>query len=213
MNKHYCKNCGKEFNPCHKTSVFCSKSCAVSWRNKEKVKDGTHNFNKIDRSAQQKLRIENGTHQFLSGNMSDESLKLKAEGIRNARLRESKNGTHPWQNPKNWILNEYRRSLNIAKKRGLSVIDLYISDCEFDGYFKIGWTYNTDMRSWDSRTHEIINPIKVKSGNIESIIQLEMEIKLRFFNLDISKKLNSTEIFPNSIKDEVINFINSNNYN
>lgn len=44
MEKHLCKNCGKEFIPCHKTSVFCSKSCATSWRNKEEVKNGTHNF-------------------------------------------------------------------------------------------------------------------------------------------------------------------------
>ena len=34
--KRFCKNCGKEFIPCHKTSEFCSKSCATTWRNKEK---------------------------------------------------------------------------------------------------------------------------------------------------------------------------------
>lgn len=208
-SKHYCKNCGKEFNPCHKTSVFCSKSCATSWRNKEKVKDGTHNFNKIDRREQQRIRVENGTHPFVKGNMSEASLKLKAEGIRKARIRETEDGRHPWQDPKNWILNEHNRSLNVAKKRRLTEIELYIANCEFDGYFKIGWTYNTDMRYWDVRTHEVIDAVKLKSGGIDYIIGLEMKVKLKFFNPIISRELNSTEIFPNSIKDEVLDFINS----
>lgn len=204
-----CKNCNKEFNPCHKTSEFCSKSCATSWRNKQKVKDGTHNFNKLDRASLAKKRIENGTHPFLKGNMSEESLEKKHLGIKLARLNESKNGVHPWQNPKNWIDNEFSRSKGVVKKRNLDYIELYVSDCEFDGYFKIGWTYNTSMRYWDSRTHEVKNAVMIKSGNPDFILNCERLVKKKFFNEEISRRLDSTEIFPNCIKSEVIEYIES----
>lgn len=204
-----CKNCNKEFNPCHKTSEFCSKSCATSWRNKQKVKDGTHNFNKIDRSSLAKSRLKNGTHPLLKENMSKESLEKKHLGIKLARIDESRRGVHPWQNPKNWIDNEFSRSKNVVKKRNLDYIELYMSDCEYDGYFKIGWTYNTDMRYWDSRTHEVKNAVKIKSGNPNDILEYERLIKKKFFNENISKELNSTEIFPNNIKSEVLEFVKS----
>lgn len=52
-----CKQCGKEFLPCHKTSVFCSKSCAISFRNLSKMKDGSHNFYNLDRSSLAKSKV------------------------------------------------------------------------------------------------------------------------------------------------------------
>lgn len=87
--KHFCKNCGKEFIPCHKTSLFCSKSCATSWRNKEKLKDGTHNFIGMDRGLAARRLVAEGKHPFQKGNMSEEALKRKAKEIKQAKLKES----------------------------------------------------------------------------------------------------------------------------
>ena len=53
-----CKQCGKEFEPCHPTSEFCSKSCATRYRNNEKMKDGSHNFYKLDRSKIAKDKVK-----------------------------------------------------------------------------------------------------------------------------------------------------------
>ena len=48
-------------------------------------------------------------------------------------------------------------------------------------------------------------------GNIEDIIELERKVKETFFNEDYFKLYNSTEIFSISIKQEILDFINSNN--
>ena len=72
-----CKECGKDFIPCHLTSEFCSKSCATAWRNKKKLENGTHNFNNIDRSKIAKDSVNNRTHPFLKGNMSEDALKKR----------------------------------------------------------------------------------------------------------------------------------------
>lgn len=206
-----CKECGKDFIPCHLTSEFCSKSCATAWRNKKKLENGTHNFNNIDRSKIAKDRVNNGTHPFLKGNMSEDALKRKAEGISKARKRESENHTHPWQQPKNFINNEYSRSLSVSKKRNLTEAILYIADTDYENTFKIGWTYDLDIRERDSRTYSIHNLTMIIKGNIEDIIELERKVKETFFNEDYFKLYNSTEIFPISIKQEILDFINSNN--
>ena len=203
-----CKQCGKEFTPCHKTSEFCSKSCATRYRNNEKIKDGTHNFYNIDRGKTARIRIENGTHPFLKGNMSEESLKKKAEGIKLARIKESQEHRHPWQNPRNFIENEYSLSLGRIKKRGLSIVYLYIADCEYDNTFKIGWTYDIKIREKDPRCHDLKNLSIIKSGNPEEIIKLEKEIKIKFFNEKYYSDYKSTEIFPNELKSEILNYIN-----
>jgi len=163
----------------------------------------------MDRSKNAKIQIEKGTHPFLPDNMTEESLEKKRQGIKSARLRESSKGIHPWQNPWNWIDNEYSRSISVVKKRGLSEIELYVSDCEFDGYFKIGWTYNTEMRYWDSRTHEVKNATKLRSGSPTEILGIERLVKKTYYDEENSKFTNSTEIFPNSKKEIILEFINS----
>lgn len=206
--KRICKNCNKEFQPCHKTSEFCSKNCATSFRNKQKLLEGTHNFLNIDRSKLALDRVRLGTHPFIKGNMSEDTLKKKAIGISNARKKEAKEHRHPWQNPKNFIENEYIRSLNISKSRGLTEVIMYISDTNFKDTFKIGWTYDLKIRSKDNRTIELYNLSEIFKGIPEDVILIEKLTKQKFFNEDYYVLYKSTEIFPIEIKDEVINFIN-----
>lgn len=205
--KRICKECGKEFEPCHSTSEFCSKSCATKYRNKEKLKDGTHNFFNIDRSRIAKERVENGTHPFLSGNMSADALERKAKGISEARKQQALEHTHPWQQPKNFINNEYSRSINVSKKRGLTEAILYISDTDIEDTFKIGWTYDLEIRERDGRTRAIHNLTLIVKGSPEEIIEIEKKIKENFFNEEYFGLYGSTEIFPNSIKNDVMEFI------
>ena len=206
--KRICKNCGKEFEPCHKTSEFCSKGCATSYRNKQKMLDGTHNFYDLDRSKMAKDKVANGTHPFLKGNMSKESLKKKAEGISKARKKEAEEHRHSWQNPKNFIENEYSRSINVSRSRELTEVIMYISDTEFEGTFKIGWTYDLEIRTKDSRTTKLINLVELFKGNPEDIILIEKLTKQKFFNEEYYKLYKSTEIFPLGLKEEIIDFIN-----
>lgn len=205
--KRICKECKKEFEPCHSTSEFCSKSCATKYRNLKKLKDGTHNFFNIDRSKIAKERVKNGTHPFLTGNMSLDALERKAKGISKARKQQSAEHLHPWQQPKNFINNEYSRSINVSKKRNLTEAMLYISDTEIEDTFKVGWTYDLKIREKDSRTYIIHNLKLIVKGNPEEIIDIEKKIKEKFFNEKYFNLYNSTEIFPNSIKDDVISFI------
>jgi hypothetical protein len=205
--KRICKFCGKEFIPCHKTSVFCSKSCATSFRNREKVKDGTHNFIGMDHGAAAREKVKNGTHPFLKGNMSEESILKQREGIKRARLRESQEHRHPWQNPKNFIENEYSRSNSIMRDY-TGKIYLYIADCpDFEDAFKIGWTRDLEIREKDSRTLEINHLMSLKIDFPEIILKIERDIKIKFFNQEFYNKYHSTEIFPNSLKSEILNFI------
>lgn len=206
--KRFCKNCGKEFIPCHKTSEFCSKSCATTWRNKEKIKDGTHNFYSMDKGKAARNMIKNGKHPFQKGNMSEEALKRKAEGIKKARLKESKEHRHPWQNPINFINNEYSLSLNKSAKRNLTTVFLYIAECEFDDAIKIGWTYDLNIRERDPRCHNLKNLVQIKSGTPEYILKIEKDIKQKFFNEEYFNKYHSTEIFPKTLKQEILDFIN-----
>jgi hypothetical protein len=206
--KRICKNCGKEFTPCKKTSEFCSKSCATSYRNKQKIRDGTHNFNKIDRSKIAKDRVENGTHPFLKGNMKEDALKRKAEGISKARKLEAKEHKHPWQNPKNFIENEYSRSINTSKSRNLKEIIFYLSKTEYNDTFKIGWTYDTEIREKDNRTYQITGITELFRGCPDEVILIEKLTKQKFFNKDYYELYHSTEIFPNSLKNEILEFIN-----
>ena len=207
-NLPLCKWCGKPFTPCHKTSVFCSKSCATSYRNFEKLKNGTHNFNKIDRSKIAKERVLNGTHPFLKGNMSKEALEKKAKGISEARKREAKEHKHAWQNPKNFILNEFSRSLNTAKNRDLSTAIFYIAETDFPDTFKIGWTYSLEIREQDNRTIKIHNLIEIFQDSPENVILIEKLVKETFFNPEYFAIYNSTEIFPVSLKNDILDFIN-----
>jgi len=206
--KRICKTCGKEFEPCKKTSEFCSKSCATSYRNKQKLLDGTHNFNTIDRSKIAKDRVNNGTHPFLKGNMSEDALKRKAEGISKARKLEALEHRHLWQNPKNFIENEYSRSLSVSNSRGLTNVIFYISDTDYPDTFKIGWTYDTEIREKDSRTYKISGIKELFRGIPEEIIMIEKLVKIKFFNENYYSTYHSTEIFPNTLKNEIINFIN-----
>lgn len=204
-----CKQCGKIFTPCHKTSLFCSKSCATRFRNLQKLKDGSHNFYNLDYSSLAKSKVINGTHPFLSGNMSEDALRKKAKGIREARLLESKQHKHAWQNPKNFINNEYSRSLSSISNRNVSEIVLYIGETEYEGTFKIGWTYDLKIREKDNRTTTIRNLKEVLRGSPEKIIRIEKDVKEKFFSKSYYDSYKSTEIFPSGIKDKVIKFIKS----
>ena len=204
-----CKQCGKEFEPCHSTSEFCSKSCATRYRNNEKIKDGSHNFYKLDRSKMAKDKVKNGTHPFLTGNMSKDALERKAAGIKRARIREAAEHKHPWQDPKNFINNEYSLSLNKSRKRGLSIVYLYYSECEFPDSIKIGWTYDVTIREKDPRCHDLRNITILKEGSPEEIILLEKNIKEKFYNKEYFNLYHSTEIFPKSLFEQIIEFINS----
>ena len=206
-----CKQCGKKFVPCHPTSEFCSKGCATKYRNLRKLEDGTHNFYNIDRSKIAKERVENGTHPFLTGNMSEDALKRKAIGISEARKREAEKHQHPWQNPINFIENEYSRSINVSNSRGLTEAIFYIADTEFTDTFKIGWTYDTEIRERDTRTTQLHNLCELLRGIPEDIISLEKAVKQKFFCEGYYDIYKSTEIFPNSIRQEVLDFINLNN--
>lgn len=209
MEKHYCKNCGKEFIPCHKTSLFCSKSCATSWRNKENLKNGTHNFIRIDHGKYSRELSKIGKHPFQIGNMSEESLKKKALGIKNARLKESREKKHAWQQPRNFIENEFSRSKSVLLKSNFSGdINLYIAECEnFENAIKIGWTRNISIRAKDKRTVSLKNLKIIKTGKIEEILNIEKEIKIKFFNKIYYSMYKSTEIFPVALKCEILKFI------
>lgn len=207
-NLPLCKWCGNPFVPCHKDSVFCSKSCATSYRNKTKLENGTHNFYNIDRSKIAKDRVNNGTHPFLSGNMSEEALQRKYDGISKARKQEASEHRHPWQNPKNFIENEYSRSINTAKERGLSVAILYIAETDFPQTIKIGWTYDINIRENDNRTINIHNLIEIYRDCPDNIILIEKLVKNNFFNSEYYEKYKSTEIFPEVLKNEILDFIN-----
>lgn len=206
-----CKQCGESFVPCHPDSEFCSKGCATKYRNLQKLKDGTHNFYNIDRSKIAKDRVEAGTHPFLKGNMSEEALERKAKGISAARKREAENHTHPWQQPSNFIANEYSRSMHVSENRGLTETILYIADTEFENTFKIGWTYDTEIREKDSRTTKIHKVTELLRGTPDFVISLERDIKQKFFKEEYYQLYNSTEVFPNSIRQDVIDFINLTN--
>ena len=209
MEKRICKECGKEFDPFKKTSEFCSKSCATKYRNKQKIKDGTHNFYRLDRSSLAKSRVENGTHPFLKNNFSEESLKKKAEGISKARKKEAEEHQHAWQNPKNFIENEYSRSLNVSKNRNLEEVIFYIAETNIEGTFKIGWTYNIEIREKDERNcYTVSNLVELFRGTPDDIILIEKLVKLEFFNEEYYKLYHSTEIFPIKLKDDILNFIN-----
>lgn len=203
-----CEWCGNPFHPCHKTSRFCSKSCATSYRNMVKLKEGTHNFYKIDRSKIAKDRVKKGTHPFLSGNMSEDALQRKYEGISKARKREALEHKHPWQNPKNYIENEYSRSLSVAKERKLSIAILYIAETDFPQTIKIGWTYDIVVRENDTRTYKIHNIVEICRGLPEDMILLEKLVKDNFFNPEYYENYKSTEVFPDILKDEILEFIN-----
>lgn len=196
--------------PDHRT--FCSKSCIMKYRNRIAIQNGTHN-----------MLSKNGWSKFMSKRNSDDAKKgihpfqhlskevRESNGklISEARIREAKEGNHPWQSIKSRINNEYSRSLTIIKQKNLKHLFLYISNCEFDGMFKIGWTTDVEWRFWDSRTHELSNVVKLKEGDAEFIVKLEHDIKLKFMNHDYFNKTKSAEIFDNEIKDKVIEYINS----
>lgn len=189
--------------------IFCSKTCCISNRNKSRMASGTHEFQIpgfIDNARA--IQLSKGLHPFQSGNMNSESLKLKAEGISKARIREKHTGTHIWQRPFVWINNEFSRSLTVVSRDKLSILYLYISDCELQDHFKIGWTRDSRIRSIDTRTHLLNNVMELRSGIPLMILELEKDIKLKFYNEQFSIKNKTTEIFPNSIKSEVLDFIN-----
>lgn len=203
-----CKECGKEFIPCKKTSEFCSKSCATKYRNNQKILDGTHNFYKLDRSRLALDKVNKGIHPFQRGNMSKESLAKKAEGISKARKKEALEHRHAWQNPKNFIENEYSRSISISKSRKLEEVIFYIADTDYPETFKIGWTFDLKIRENDFRTHKILNIQELFRGIPEKVILLEKRVKEAFFNVEYYNSYKSTEIFPISIKEDIIKFIN-----
>lgn len=207
-----CKTCN-----CNSIRVyandFCSKGCYLSFRNQESIKDGSHNFGSDFSRKSAQLQVLQGKHPFQKGNMDEETLNRKYKGISKARKEEASKGTHLWQRPEVWINNEFSRSLNVANKRGLTEASLYISDCELDDHFKIGWTTDINMREADSRTWKLKNLKVIKIGTPEEIITLEKEVKLRFFNREFSVKHKSTEIFLNTIKGDVLDFISKFNKN
>ena len=49
----------------------------------------------------------------------------------------------------------------------------------------------------------------MKSGTPEYILQIERDIKQQFFSEEYFNKYHSTEIFPKTLKQEILDFINS----
>ena len=87
-------------------------------------------------------------------------------------------------------------------------IYLYIADCpDFEDAFKIGWTRDLEIRERDTRTMEINHLISLKIDFPEIILKIERDIKIKFFNPEFYNKYHSTEIFPNSLKSEILDFI------
>lgn len=208
---NYCKDCGIEISA---KRQFCSKNCATSYRNWIKVQDGTHNLLSQNGGSENAIRhnnemVEQGIHPFLSGNMSEDSLELKSEGIRKARLKESSEGNHPWQSLSSRINNEYSRSLSVIDNKGYKDLILYISDCEFSESIKIGWTSNDYTREFDNRTHSLSNLNSIRVSDSYYIVKLEYDIKLNFCTEEYFSKFNSTEIFPKELKSDIIKFINN----
>lgn len=161
----------------------------------------------VDHGDNARKMVKEGTHPFLKGNMSPEILRKKSEGIRQARLKESSEHKHPWQNPKNFIENEYSRSFSSISKRNLTEAYLYFAECEFPNAFKLGWTSDPTMRENDNRTIKIKNLSIILKGDPKFIIELEKQIKLNFFDESLYKLYNSTEIFPSNLKTDILNFI------
>jgi len=204
----YCNWCKEKEIPNYQT--YCSKSCATSYRNDKAVREGTHNL--LSSNGGSKMATENnykrvadGTHPFF--NMSEESRILAGIGISKARLEESRLGTHPWQQSNSWINNEFSRSLSIIKRDNLQTLSLYYSDCSLDGHFKIGWSRDVDYREIDNRTHQLSNVVELRSGDALFIITLEKDLKWKFFDEERSNRIKSTEIFPNHLKNDILNYV------
>ena len=206
-----CKNCG-----CKSLRVyggeFCSINCCTTHRNNKMIDEGTHNFTEPGfHEYVLDCQIKKGLHPFQSGNMDEDALKRKAIGISKARQLEAESGIHIWQRLDTRINNEWSRSLSVAESRGLTEIYLYISDCEYENRFKIGWTYDTYCRSLDTRTHDLSNLEVIKVGSPEFIINLERDIKVKFKDEKFYKEFHVTEMFDESLRSEILLFVE--NYN
>lgn len=211
MNK-ICLECGDEFNDYKGSMKFCCKSCATSYRNRVAVENGTHNLlscnggSEIARNSNY-ARVANGSHPFLTGNMTEDQLDRKAEGIRLARLRESEEGTQIWQSFTNRINNEYSRSISIVERDDLNSLDLYYA--KVDEYLKIGWSRDSDYRSLDTREFELSDLTCILTANSYSVIDLEYQIKKSFHDDDLGMQTRSTELFQYDKLDEILEFINN----
>lgn len=93
--------------------------------------------------------------------------------------------------------------------RKVSELVLYIGETEFEDTFKIGWTYDLKIREKDSRTTTISNLKEIMRGSPKFIVDVEKMVKEKFFSRSYYDSYKSTEIFPNSIKDKVLDYINS----
>lgn len=211
MNK-ICLECGDEFNDYKGSMKFCCKSCAMTYRNRLAVENGTHNLlscnggSEIARKSNY-ARIANGSHPFLTGNMTEDQLDRKAEGIKLARLREAEKGTHIWQSFTNRINNEYSRSISIVERDDLDSLDLYYA--KVGEYLKIGWSRNSDYRSLDNREFELSDLTCILTADPYSVIDLEYQIKLRFHDDKLWSLTKSTELFQYDKLDEILEFINN----
>lgn len=213
-----CPQCGKnlEWYGSLQRSLhrFCSKSCEMKYENNKRLKNGTHNFmvenggNELRDSIRKEL-LKSGKHPFQNGNMSEDALKKKHEGIRLARNRETELGKHPWQSAKSRINNEKSRLLSVLSDKLDSIYQIYIADTDFNDYFKFGVSYNIDIRRFDNRTYELKNLVCIRSMKVSDAIELEYQLKLKYLDESNYKLTGSYEMIPVKFKDEVINFINN----
>lgn len=211
-----CPNCGKnvEWQGTIPGSLnkFCNKSCEMKYENKRRLAEGSHNFSNENGGKELRDRIRNkliseGRHPFQPGNMSDEALARKHEGIRLARIAEAESGNHPWQSAKSRINNEKSRLLNNLKDKLMDTYQIYFADTEFEGYFKFGISYNINIREYDSRTYKIHNLICIREMKASDAIELEYELKFKYLEHTNYLLTNSYEMLPIEFKDEVKSFI------
>lgn len=207
-----CKNCGKQYEGYGLT--FCSKSCAITYRNNEKVRNGTLNLLSKNGGSELAVRhnqemVEQGIHPFLNQNKSNEFVEKQSQGISEARKREAEEGTHIWQRPEVRINNEWSKEYSVCERDGIKMMYLYLAECNIPGHFKFGVTRDIDYRTWDTRSWELTNIEELLYGSYDKIIDLERDLKHHFLNEERFKKFNSGEVLPIGLLDEFREFVKS----
>jgi len=175
-----------------------------------------------------KTRVESGTHNFLTENGGSETMsmiqqKLVAEGkhpFQNPKVRELQrlknlevqhnlieNGIHPFQK-----FESRAKSNRSSESKYLSNYNkIYLYKAEFnpklDGYIKLGVTYNPEIRVNENR-YPLSNIETLLYSDREFILDLELDLKLRYADRDIYDKLSITEAYPIQKLDEILQFIN-----
>lgn len=212
-----CANCGKPTkinNESDGFRKFCGKQCSGSHTNKLRVKRGGHpflfgNFDEDLRARQlelahQKTRemAKDGTHPFY--HLSEESIKKSR--VKTAKIKSEK-GINGLQVLSTQIKTAYSDGVNRCNKGGYDKIFLYYSLMSEDS-FKIGWTSNLKIRAkqcWGGLPN--IHPIL--EDHPDKILNIEMQIKLKYCTKESRAKYGSTEIFDIKYLPEVLNYVSS----